>query len=154
MLGGAFDTLVYWHWLALAGLFAGLEILAPGVFLIFLALAAVIVGVALLAMPELDWRYQLLLFALLAVSLIYLGRKIYSRLSASEDHSNLNRRADRLVGQVFPLAGAMTAGRGRLRIGDTDWLARLADGAADLPDGETMRVVSVEGATLIVEKSE
>lgn len=151
MLGGAFDTLVYWHWLALAGLFAGIEILAPGVFVIFLALAAVVVGIALLAMPELDWRFQLLMFALLAVSFIFLGRRIYGRMAASEDHGALNRRGQRLVGDVYPLAGAMTGGRGRVRVGDTDWLARLEDGAVDdLPDGAAMRVVAVDSATLIV----
>lgn len=151
MLGGAFDALVYWHWLALAGIFAGLEILSPGIFLIFPGLAAAVVGVVLLAVPGLDWRLQLLLFAVLAVLLIFLGRRVYGRMSEAEDHVGLNRRGARLVGQVYPLAGEMTGGRGRLRVGDTDWLARLADDADDdLPEGAPMRVVAVEGATLVV----
>lgn len=155
MLGGAFDTLDYWHWLAFAGALAGLEILAPGVFLIFPGLAAVVVGLALLAMPELDWRYQLLLFAVLAVTFIYIGRRVYGRLSAAEDHSGLNRRGERLIGRVFPLAGEMTGGRGRVRVGDTNWLAQLEGGGGDdLPDGAAMRVVAVEGATLIVKPRE
>ncbi len=150
-MGGAFETIVYWHWLALAGVFAGLEILSPGVFLIFPGLAAVIVGVALMAAPGLDWRVQVLLFAILAVAFIFIGRRIYGRMSASEDHGGLNRRGERLIGQVFPLADAMIGGRGRVRVGDTDWLARMADGAdADLPKGRPMRVTAIEGATLIV----
>lgn len=145
------DIIVYWHWLALAGAFIGLEILSPGVFLIFLGIAAGIVGLTILAIPSLDWRMQLLLFAALAVVLVYVGRKVYSRMSESEDHTGLNRRGDRLVGEVHPLAGAMTNGRGKLRVGDSDWLARLADNATDdLPEATPMRVIAVEGATLIV----
>ncbi len=151
MLGGSFETIVYWHWLALGGILAGLEILAPGIFLIFPGLAAVAVGVALIAVPDMDWRIQLLLFAVLAVAFIFIGRRIYGRMSESADHGGLNRRADRLVGQVYPLAGAMTGGRGRVRVGDSDWMARLGGGAMDdLPAGTAMRVTAIDGATLIV----
>lgn len=148
----AFTGIVYWHWLALAGAFIGLEILAPGVFLIFLGIAAGIVGLTILALPSLDWRLQLLVFGILSVALVYIGRRIYGRMSTAEDHGGLNRRGDRLVGEVHPLAsGGMTGGRGKLRVGDSDWLARLAEGAdADHPEGAPMRVIAVEGATLIV----
>lgn len=151
MLGGAFETIVYWHWFALAAIFAGLEILSPGVFLIFPGLAAAVIGVVLLVFPSLDWRLQLLLFAALAVVLIYIGRHIYGRMSEAEDHTGLNQRGARLVGQVYPLAGEMTGGRGKLRVGDTDWLARLAETTDDHPEGAAMRVVGVDGATLVVE---
>lgn len=152
MLSGAFDTLVYWHWFALAGLFVGLEILSPGIFLIFPGLAAGIVGIALIAMPGLDWRLQLLLFAVLAVTLIFVGRRVYGRMSEAEDHGGLNRRGDRLIGQTFPLANDMTGGRGKLHVGDTEWLARLGDGGADdHPAGAKMQVTAIEGATLIVQ---
>ena len=152
MEGGLFDTLVYWHWLALAAALVALEIVVPGVFLIFLGIASATVGVVLLAVPGLDWRLQLVVFAVLAVALIFIGRRVYGRMSEAEDHTSLNRRGDRFVGQNFPLAGTMTGGRGRVRVGDTDWLARLAsDDAADIADGVMMRVVAVEGATLVVE---
>jgi len=152
MTDAAFTGIVYWHWLALAGVFIGLEILAPGVFLIFLGIAAGLVGLTILALPDLDWRLQLLLFAVMAVVLVYVGRRIYGRMSTAEDHGGLNRRGERLVGEVYPLAsGGMTGGRGKLRVSDSDWLARLADGGdADHPEGAPMRVVAVEGATLIV----
>ena len=150
MLGGSFETIEYWHWLALGGMLAGLEILAPGVFLIFPGLAAAVVGIVLIALPGLDWRLQLLLFAALAVAFIFIGRRIYGRMSQSDDHSRLNRRGDRLVGEVYPLAGRMTGGRGRLRVGDTDWSARLAEGGGDIAAGTPMRITAVDGATLIV----
>ena len=54
MEGGLFDTLVYWHWLALAAAFVALEIVVPGVFLIFLGIASATVGFVLLAIPGLD----------------------------------------------------------------------------------------------------
>ena len=145
------DGIVYWHWLTLAGLLIGLEIVAPGVFLLFPGLAAAVLGLVLLGIPSLDWRLQLLLFAALAVAFIYIGRRYYGRISESEDHKGLNRRGQRHVGEVHRLAGPMTSGRGKLRVGDTDWLARLDEGRQDdLPDGASMRVVAVEGATFIV----
>ena len=149
------DGLVYWHWLTLAGVLIGLEIVAPGVFLIFPGLAAAAVGVGVLAAPSLDWRLQLLLFAALAVAFIYVGRRFYGRISESEDHKGLNRRGDRHVGEIHRLAGPMTGGRGKIRVGDTDWLARL-EGARqdDLPEGAAVRIVAVEGATFIVAPSD
>lgn len=151
MEGSLFDAVVYWHWLALAGVFVALEIFMPGVFLIFLGITAAAVGVLLLIIPELDWRLQLVVFAGVGVTLIFLGRKVYGRMSKAEDHTALNRRGDRFVGQSYPLSGAMIGGRGRVRAGDTDWLARAASDAPDAaPDGAMMRVVSVEGATLVV----
>ena len=71
----------------------------------------------LLAIPGLDWRLQLVIFAGLAVALIFIGRRrFYGRMSEAEDHTSLNRRGDRFVGQSFPLAGAMTGGRGRVSV--------------------------------------
>ena len=152
MDGGLFDAVVYWHWLALAAAFVALEIVVPGVFLIFLGIASATVGVVLSAIPNLDWRFQLLVFAVLAVALIFIGRRVYGRMSEAEDHRLLNRRGDGFVGKSFPLAGRMTGGRGRVRVGDTDWLARLAsDDAEDIADGSMMQVVAVDGATLVVE---
>jgi membrane protein implicated in regulation of membrane protease activity len=151
MLGGSFETVVYWHWLALAGIFATLEIFAPGVFLIFPGIAAVAIGITILVLPDLDWRLQLLLFAFLAVTFIFIGRRIYSRMSEAEDHQGLNRRAERLIGEVYPLAGVMVGGRGKVRVGDTDWLARLDSGKIDdLAEGTLLRVTAIEGAMLFV----
>ena len=152
MSASLFEAVVYWHWLALAAAFVALEIVVPGVFLIFLGVAAATVGVVLLAVPSLDWRLQLVLFAALGVALIFIGRRVYGRMSEAEDHTSLNRRGERFIGQAFPLSGAMTGGRGRLRVGDTDWLARSAPGATeDIPDGAMMRVTAIDGATLVVE---
>lgn len=146
-----FDAVVYWHWLALAAAFVALEIVVPGVFLIFLGIAAAASGVLLLLIPGLDWRLQLVIFAALGVALIFLGRRIYGRMSEAEDHTALNRRGERFVGEIYPLAGDMVGGRGRVRVGDTDWLVRAAPDAPDaMPDGAMMRVVGIEGVTLVV----
>ncbi len=57
------QQLDYWHWLILSVLLVILEIFSPGVFLIWMGLAAGLVGLLLLAFPELGWHYQLLGFA-------------------------------------------------------------------------------------------
>ena len=63
------------------------------------------------------------------------------------DVPNLNRRSRALVGQVLTLDAPIVGGEGRVRIGDSSW--RVI--GPDLPLGRSVRVVRVEGATLVVE---
>ena len=147
MSEGLLEAVVYWHWLALAVALFALEIIVPGVFLIFLGLASAVVGVVLLAIPDLDWRLQLVLFAALAVTLIFIGRRVYGRMSESEDHTSLNRRGERLVGQSFPLAGAMVGGRGRLRVGD-QIVEINGVNTRDMTHGEAIDLIKSGGAAV------
>ena len=57
----------YWHWWAFAVALIGIEAIAPSTFLIWPAVSAVAVGFALAIDPEIDWRYQILAFALLSM---------------------------------------------------------------------------------------
>jgi inner membrane protein len=65
------------------------------------------------------------------------------------DQPDLNRRPDQLVGRVVAVEEAITHGRGKVRIGDTLWIAE----GPDAPAGAEVRVTAAQGAVLRVERA-
>lgn len=136
---------VRWGWWIAAVLLATAELFVPGVFLIWLALAAFITGiVAMLFDPPL--AVDLAIFAVTAVASIYIGRNLYRRAERPTDPL-LNNRAARAIGMRVTICEAITAGQGRATDGDSFWSAKGPDMAA----GTIATVVAVEGNTLMVE---
>ena len=142
------DQIDYWHWMAFGALIGAVEILAPGVFFLWIGIAAIVTGFVLLVLPALPWSIQLVLFAVLSVASVYAGRRFFRVREGDSDHPALNRRAQKLVGQRFTLDEATVDGRGRVKVGDGWW--RIASVEGDLAAGATVIVSAVEGATLQV----
>lgn len=146
-------SLTMWHWLVAAAAFFVLELLAPGAFMLWLGLAAAVVGVIsiiLNAMGRLDlwpWQSQLIAFAVLSLASIPLYLRVARRVGKPDDQPFLNRRADAFVGREFTLEKPIVAGNGTVRIDDTIW--RLT--GPDLPGGSRVKVVRADAATLVVE---
>jgi membrane protein implicated in regulation of membrane protease activity len=136
----------HWWWLIAAALFAILEIFMPGLFMIWIALAAGITGVALFFVP-LGFPLQAVLFAILAFVSVWCGRRWYARNPVPTSDPNLNARADRLIGQVVTVEAAIENGKGRVRVGDGVWNAR----GPDAPAGSAVRVIAADGTCLTVE---
>jgi hypothetical protein len=141
-----FVTLGTWNWLIFGVVLMALELAAPGIFLFWLGLAALLVGLTSFAL-DLSWQMQILLFALFAAAAVPLWRRL-ARNSAAVSLSNpfLNRRADALVGRVFTLEKPIVDGSGTVRIDDTVW--RVA--GPDTPAGSRVRIVQADGASLTV----
>jgi hypothetical protein len=135
-----------WLWLIAAGILAGLEIAAPGAFMIWLAGAAALTGLATWAL-DLPWQAQMITFAVLAIASILAGRRFLKRHPIQTEDNGLNRRADRLVGQVVELVEPIHHGRGKAKVGDSPWLVT----GPDLPKGAQVRIVAVDGVTLTVD---
>ena len=133
-------------WLAVALVLGGAELLAPGIFLVFVAAAAAMTGLTLLAAPGLPLALQLASTALWSVVAVLVGRRWYREYPVLGGHA-LNRGAARLIGSEVIAEAAFIGGEGRVRVGDGGWPARGADAAA----GERLRVVSVENGVLVVE---
>lgn len=137
-----------WTWLAAAAVLAGLEILSPGAFMIWLAGAAV-VSAAIAAIFAPAWETQLLVFVALAVVSVIGGRAwLRAHPTASRD-PKLNRRATRMVGSLVTVVEPIVGGTGRVQVGDAPWAATGPDMAA----GTRARVVRVEGTTLVVDQA-
>jgi len=91
-ISSIFVNLGAWNWLILAGLFFVLELLAPGIFLIWFGIAAGIVG-ALALMFDMAWQWQLMLFAALSLAAVIAARKFLRKDDAQSDRPLLQRRA-------------------------------------------------------------
>jgi len=142
-----FSTLGTWNWLIFGFILMALEVLvAPGVFLFWLGLAALLVGLLSFAFNP-SWQTQLLMFAVFAVAAVPLWRRFAHRVERPGDQPFLNRRADAFVGREFTLEKPIVSGNGTVKIDDTVW--RLA--GPDLPGGSRVKVVRADAAMLVVE---
>lgn len=140
-----FVTLGTWNWLIVGLLLIGVEVLAPGVFMLWLGLAALLVGLLSFAV-DLHWQTQILLFAVFAAAAVPVWRRLARRSKAETSNPFLNRRSDALVGRVFTLEKPIQDGSGTVRIDDTIW--RIT--GPDTPAGSRIRVVKADGAMLTV----
>jgi hypothetical protein len=141
-----FYTLGTWNWLIFGIILMALELLAPGVFLFWLGLAALLVGMlSFVLLPA--WQMQLLMFAVFAAAAVPVWLRLARNNGAgSLSHPFLNRRADALVGRVFTLEKPIIDGCGTVRIDDSIW--RVA--GPDTPAGSRVRIVRADGANLTV----
>lgn len=142
------DGTQFWHWWILAAIFAGIEILAPGVFFIWLGAAAALTGVIALVIPGLGWELEALIFAVLAVvTVVYWRNRVRKGAGTDDPAARLNRRGDQMIGRTAVLSEPIQNGRGKARIDDTVWRVE----GADLPAGTPIKVTGVDGAILKVE---
>jgi hypothetical protein len=144
-----FDHLEFWHWLILAVVLAGIEMVTPGFFAIWLGGAALITGLIVLVISSMSWEGQLILFAVLAVVSVLAWYKVGRRVLTATEDATLNRRGDSLVGRTGDLIEPIVNGRGRVKIDDSTWRAE----GNDAPLGTRMRVTGVQGAILQVERA-
>lgn len=133
-------------WAGLALLLIAAETIAPGVFLLWLGLAAAAVFLILLVVPDLAPVWQAVAFIVLAFVSIVVYIKYFRGNLKPSDQPLLNRRSEQLVGQVFPLEQAIVNGRGRVKVGDAFWAAE----GEDLPEGTRVRVISAQNGNLQV----
>ncbi len=139
-----FSTLGNWNWLIFGFILMALELVAPGVFMFWLGLASLLVGLLSFVINP-SWQTQLLMFAVFAAAAVPLWRHL-ARSAPSTSHPFLNKRTDALVGRVFTLEKPIIDGLGTVRIDDTIW--RVA--GPDTPAGSRVKIVRADGASLTV----
>ena len=135
-----------WGWLIAATLLAAAELVVPGVFLIWLALAAFVTGlVALLLSPPVAFDFAL--FAVAAIASIYAGRYLYRGAAETPPDPLLNKRGQRTIGKRVTICEPIANGLGRATDGDSFWTAK----GPDMPAGSIATVVAMEDNILLVE---
>jgi len=134
-------------WAAVALLLFAAETMAPGAFMLWLGLAAVVVFVGVLLVPGIPMLAQVAAFIVLSFISIQVYRKWFRNRERPSDQPALNRRAAALVGRVVPLERGIVQGRGRVQIADAYWDVS----GPDLPAGAQVRIVGADGMTLQVE---
>jgi membrane protein implicated in regulation of membrane protease activity len=141
-----FSTLGTWNWLVFGLVLMGLELMLPGVFLFWVGLAALLVGLLSFVIAP-SWQLQLLMFGVFAAAAVPVWRRV-ARSNSGVSNSNpfLNKRAEAMIGRVFTLEKPIIDGAGTVRIDDTIW--RVA--GPDTPAGSRVRIVRADGASLTV----
>lgn len=135
-----------WLWMIGGVVLLIAEIMVPGVFLVWIGIAALVTGLFALLFG-IGVAGQLGLFALYAVIAVYVGRRFYGVHAIDSADPMLSDRGARLVGRRVLVVEAVDEDSGRVRVGDSEWSARGGPAEA----GDRVRVTGVEGNCLIVE---
>lgn len=136
-----------WFWWVAAAILLIVELMLPGFFFIWLAAAAVAMGIAD-ALFGFGWQAELVLFALFSVVCVFIGKRVMSaRRGQDSDRPNLNQRMYDYLGNTYVLEDPIVNGRGKVRIGDTIWEVT----GPDLPRGARVKVAAVDNLRLRVE---
>jgi membrane protein implicated in regulation of membrane protease activity len=135
-----------WNWFILAALLLLIEVLAPGSFMLWLGLSAILVGLISIGI-DWSWQMQLIAFAVFAILALPAWRRFARRVEKPNDSPFLNRRAEGYVGRVFTLERPIVDGVGTIRIDDTVWRVT----GPDCPAGSRVKIARADGANLLVE---
>lgn len=146
-------TVLYWHWIVF-----GITLMLAEIFLLsFTALwfgaAAVVVGVVVLALPQIPLAAQLLLWGGLSGVMAWAWFKYLKPLSIDKTKAGLSRES--IVGEVGQVLKLPVGDqRGTLRfpapiLGNDEWAFICEDLIAA---GDRVRVKEVSGNTLVVVK--
>ena len=143
------EVLIDYGWWILGLVLLALEVAAPGVYLLFFGIAALIVGmnVFFLGTGWFGWEQQIIAFVILSVAAALLGRRWYGNKSVAGDGERLNRRTARLVGRQAVLTEPIVDGRGRIAIEDSWWSVT----GPNMPAGAHVRITGADGSVLVVE---
>jgi len=137
----------FWHWWMLAVALVIIEIFAPTFFALWLAVAAFMTGLALYLVPEIQWEYQVFLFAILSVASIVVWRHYYNKNPIATDEPLLNRRGEQYVGRIITLHEPIVDGQGKVKVDDSTWKIE----GNDCPQGTKVKIISLNNVVFQVE---
>ncbi|AXQ46634.1 NfeD family protein [Pseudomonas vlassakiae] len=135
----------WWIWLVFGIGLILLELVLPTFFIIWFGIGAVLVSLIALAAPALQLDMQVLLWVLFSSVTTFLWFKLFKR-----KQPDVRWTADSVIGEVGLLTSSVSQfQKGRVRfqkplLGNEEWTC-VADG--DIPAGERVRLVAIEGNT-------
>jgi membrane protein implicated in regulation of membrane protease activity len=135
-----------WLWMIGGVVLLIAEIIAPGVFLVWIGIAAIVTGLFAILFG-IGIAGQLGLFALYAILAVMVGRRFYAVKELEHSGPGLNNPSARLIGRRVIVVQPVDEDSGRVRVGDSEWSAR---GGPAQP-GDRVRITGGEGNSLIVE---
>jgi inner membrane protein len=139
-------VLPWWAWALLAGVLALAEMHAPGSYLVWIALGAALTSAVHAAFGA-SLEGQLAAFAAASAVSCAGGWFVYRRLDrARRGAVPLNQRSLAMIGTRGVACEAFRNGRGKVRLGDSVWLAA----GPDLAEGAPVVVNAVRGTRLVV----
>jgi membrane protein implicated in regulation of membrane protease activity len=137
---------LFWYWWVAAVLMLGIEMLSPSFLFLWMAIAAFIVGVLNLIIPNMNFQIQFFIFAILAVISLFISKRYINRHPVETDHPYLNQRGLGKIGQVCYVTTAIKYGTGRIKLDDSTW---QVDGE-DCPIGTRVEITHSDGSSFRV----
>ena len=144
-----FSSFDVWSWRSLGVILMLLELIVPGVFLFWVGLGSALTAlVALLT----DWTIsdQLICFSFLSIISLFFGLFVYKKIFASDSQkqtADINDINLDFIGKTYTVSDAITEGQGKVKVGDTVWIAECQ---TDVAKGQKVVVEKVNGTVLLV----
>jgi inner membrane protein len=142
----------WWHWIVLGFALVVAELAVPAFFIIWFGLGALLVGLALLVLPDIGLTAQVAMWVVASLGMVVAWFRVFRR----DDHKTRIGQSDGdTIGEIGLMAKAAAPfERGRVRfqkplLGSEEWECVVDEAIAA---GERVRVVSVEGSFLKVQK--
>lgn len=145
--------LLWWHWVVLGVVLTLLELAVPAFFLVWFGVGAIIVGIAVLAFPQLSFAWQVLVWIACSVAFIWLWFKVF-KPGFYKTRAGMSKGA--VIGEVgLVIRDIRPFEKGQIRfqkpvLGDEVWES-IAD--EEIKAGERVKVLDVEGNILKVGKT-
>lgn len=135
------------NWFTIGIILIILEMLLPGMFLMWFGISALFVGLITLII-SMSINAELILFAITSVlsviAVIVIMRKVSPNTQSTVTHNLNQARGSELIGMTFTLDSKVTNHEGKINIGDTTWLIKGPDADA----GTQIEITHIENNTL------
>jgi membrane protein implicated in regulation of membrane protease activity len=141
---------LWWHWVVLGLALMLLELAVPAFVLVWFGLGAVVVGAVLLAVPALSFTWQIIVWIVCSLALIWLWFKVF-KPGFHKTRSGMAKGA--VVGEIgLVIREIRPFEKGQIRfqkpvLGDEVWESIAED---EIRVGERVKVLDVEGNILKV----
>lgn len=133
-------------WLALALVFAAVEVATVDLVFLMLAGGAVVAGFASLAGLGLFWETVIGVGA--AIALLGVVRPMIRRRIGTVPETPMGVHAQ--IGRIAVVLATVTEHEGRVKLSGNEWTARVPRNQPPIAAGEEAKVVDFRGATVIV----
>ena len=145
--------LLWWHWVVLGVVLTLLELAVPAFVLVWFGIGAVIVGIALLAFPQLSFSWQGILWIAFSSAFIWLWFKVFK---PGFHKTKVGMSKGQLIGEIgMVIRDIRPYDKGQIRLqkpvlGDEVWDSIAEE---EIKTGERVKVLAVEGNFLKVVRS-
>ncbi len=149
---GFFGGLTVWHWVGLGIVLMTIEV-AVGTFdLLWVSVGAFLTALfaLIVPLPAGGWQGQMVFFGIVAIAFVISGRTMFKGLrTRTSSHPHLNDRLASMVGEHGEAATNFDQQRGKVRVGDTVWLAMQSDNTV-IVEGDQIVITGAEAGLLKV----
>jgi membrane protein implicated in regulation of membrane protease activity len=137
-----------WWWIAFGIALGAVEMATMSFFLIWPSLAALVMALILFVSPSMSGEMQVMLFAIIAIALTFIGRGLMDRFGdGGGAESVLNKRSEALVGRQARVLD-FEAGEGAVEIDGMRWRAIWENGSKGAAH---VTITGADGMTLLVQ---